>query len=256
MWRRVYEEGYGGKILRILKDMYRGNKGCFRFDGIKTKMMDRNRGVRQGCVLSPLLFSLYINKVVKELRDCGKGVWVGGVQIPLLVFADDIVLCASSRADLRVMMDILMKGMEELELDISEKKSMVMKCGEKQVWLEDDESEDEDWGEKVEFGDSKVIRLDNGSDYKYLGLMVSNLGTWFVGDREGDEVIMEKLRKVVGLIRGEAEGSYDRIFIGSKLWEAVAIPSVMNEGQVLLLTTGCVILITLIMNIISYGSTE
>ena len=41
------------------------------------------------------------------------------------------------------------------------------------------------------FGETRTIRIDNGDDYKYLGLMVSNLGVYFVGDREGDKFVME-----------------------------------------------------------------
>ena len=240
LWNRLREEGYGGKVLRIIQDLYRENKGCFRFEGIKTEMMDRTRGVRQGCVLSPLLFSLYINGVIKEMQNSGMGAMVGGERIPLLVFADDIVICARSREELRKMMGILIKGLDDLELEISETKSMVMKCGEKQIWMEEDESEDdEDWGENIVFVDRKVIRISTGTDYKYLGVMVSNLGVWCAAGREGDDVVLDKFRKTVGLIRSEAGDSFDRVYVGSKLWEAVGIPAVLYGGEVAEVGLGC-----------------
>lgn len=54
-------------------------------------------GLRQGCPLSPLLFAIYINDLMREVNEEGGGVMVGGKTISLLLFADDIVLLAASR---------------------------------------------------------------------------------------------------------------------------------------------------------------
>ena len=59
------------------------------------------RDLCQGFVLSPLLFSLYINNLVSELkpRDCG--VLCSGMWVAILLFADDTVLLAESAEDMR-----------------------------------------------------------------------------------------------------------------------------------------------------------
>ena len=51
-------------------------------------------GLRQGCVLSPLLFSLYINSLVEKLEAAGVGVECRGRLITALLYADDAVLLA------------------------------------------------------------------------------------------------------------------------------------------------------------------
>ena len=54
-------------------------------------------GLRQGCVLSPLLFSLYINGVVTRLHDGKCGVQCGGDMVLGLLFTDDMPLVASTK---------------------------------------------------------------------------------------------------------------------------------------------------------------
>ena len=58
----------------------------------QTEWFDLSTGVRQGCVMSPILFSLFINGLAKKINEVGKGVEVGGRQVRLLMYADDIVL--------------------------------------------------------------------------------------------------------------------------------------------------------------------
>ena len=58
-------------------------------------------GLRQGCVLSPLLFSLYINGVVKKLREAKVGVRCGEEQVPALMFPDDMVILGEGEEELR-----------------------------------------------------------------------------------------------------------------------------------------------------------
>ena len=127
LWERVAEEGYGGKMLRILKEMYRDNKVSLRLGNIRTKKMNRTKGLRQGCVLSPFLFSVYINKMIKRLETSGLGIELGGKRIPLLVFADDIVLCAEDEQQLGEMLNIIWEETQELRMTISQEKSMVMR---------------------------------------------------------------------------------------------------------------------------------
>ena len=51
-------------------------------------------GLRQGCILSPLLFSLYINSLVSKLKEAEVGVMCRGQLISALLYTDDAVIFA------------------------------------------------------------------------------------------------------------------------------------------------------------------
>ena len=53
--------------------------------------------------MSPILFSLFINGLAREINEKGKGIDVGGRRVRLLMYADDIVLLAESARDLQNM---------------------------------------------------------------------------------------------------------------------------------------------------------
>ena len=57
----LQNEGIGGKFLRILNSMYSSLQSCVRVEGGLTDFFNCPKGVRQGCVLSPTLFSIFIN---------------------------------------------------------------------------------------------------------------------------------------------------------------------------------------------------
>ena len=76
-------------------------------------------GSRQGCILSLLLFSLYINSVVTRLHDGKCGVQCGGDMVPGLLFADDTPLDASDKEGLERSLEVLVKWCEEWGVTIN-----------------------------------------------------------------------------------------------------------------------------------------
>ena len=71
LWDKLIHYRVEGKFLNIIKSMYEKVKSCVRSKSAITNFFNYNRGVRQGCLLSPLLFSLYINDLVNHLETDG-----------------------------------------------------------------------------------------------------------------------------------------------------------------------------------------
>jgi len=85
------------------------------------------RGVRQGCSLSPLLFIIYDEALVREAtRNKEVGIKVGGQVISMIRYADDKVVVASSEKTLRRLMDNIIRVTVDHGMKINVKKTTVM----------------------------------------------------------------------------------------------------------------------------------
>ncbi len=83
------------------QEMYEKVESCVLVNGQQSEWFDVEVGVRQGCVLSPVLFSLFIDGIAKELKKNGFGIQLeegDDDKFGLLMYADDIVLIANDKA--------------------------------------------------------------------------------------------------------------------------------------------------------------
>ena len=94
-----------------------------------------NVGLRQGCVMSPLLFNVYMDGVVREVnvRVLGKGLELlsangGRFDINQLLFADDTAQVADSEEKLCRLVSEYGRGCERRKLRVNVSKSKVMRC--------------------------------------------------------------------------------------------------------------------------------
>ena len=100
LWGLLEKLGINGKFLRFLKALYEDSSCRVK---VHDKLSDKfgiKSGLREGCVLSPLLFSLYINGVMARLHAGNCGVQYDGDKLPGLLFADDTSLVARDKDDL------------------------------------------------------------------------------------------------------------------------------------------------------------
>lgn len=114
--------GVDGKELQLIeKNLYFKQKVAVRVDGELSDRMEIKQGVRQGCVLSPNLFSLYVEMIMRE----GKGLEhlkVAGQNISNIMYADDTVLIADAEVKLKILLERVNWASEEKGLNLSLKK--------------------------------------------------------------------------------------------------------------------------------------
>ena len=165
LWHILEEIGIKKQTTRRLKKVYEETKAVVKTEDGVTKEFHTCKGVRQGCVMSPLLFDLYIADIDKYMSKRGiGGIKLGNDRIWSLAYADDMVLLAKNRVGLMDMMDTLRRFLKEkgLELNIDKTKVMIFnRNGKEKIgkWL---------WEGR---------ELEEVSSFKYLG---------FVFNRKGD----------------------------------------------------------------------
>lgn len=98
LFQKLNAMGMGQRFIASLEALYRNGTGSVWAKNGISPSFPIECGVRQGCLLSPQLFALYINDLAVGLPH---GMKVGGIVISALMYADDIVILAESAVDLR-----------------------------------------------------------------------------------------------------------------------------------------------------------
>jgi len=82
-------------------------------------------GVRQGGVLSPILFAvgLYVNDIIGKLSRSNHGCRIGELFLGCIMYADDLILISASLCDLQSMISICTEELESLDMTLNVKKS-------------------------------------------------------------------------------------------------------------------------------------
>ncbi|GFO41281.1 endonuclease-reverse transcriptase [Plakobranchus ocellatus] len=111
--------------------MYWEQTAVMRIENKTSTFQDIKRGVRQGCVLSPDLFSLYSEIIMRNLEN-HPGIKVGGQNINNLRYVDDTVLIAENKEDLQKLLNIVEEESRKKGLELNSKKTKVMVISRKQ----------------------------------------------------------------------------------------------------------------------------
>jgi len=114
------EVGLDGKDLRILGNMYWNRTACLKLDEDITDDAKILRGVRQGCILSPLIFNLYSEKIFKEaLNGIEEDIQLNRARINNIKYAEGTVILADNIAGLQTLMDHIAQNSHQLGLNIN-----------------------------------------------------------------------------------------------------------------------------------------
>lgn len=111
----------------IIKQLYWNQTAAVRTENLLTTRIDIQKGVRQGCVLSPLLFNLYSDIIFQNaLEDAIEGIKINGEVINNLRYADDTAIIAESADDLEQLLARLNREGQRLGMKINTTKTKIM----------------------------------------------------------------------------------------------------------------------------------
>ena len=152
-----------GKVLELIKDIYKKAKCAIKVKDSVTEFFDYNKGVRQGCPLSPILFNIYVNDIFKIMNENNRSTIFLNKNDPInaLMFADDLILLSGSEEGLQKQMNKLNKYCETWKLNINLKKTkiIIFNRGSRLI--------------KSEFKINNLV-ITNIKSIKYLGLTAKN----------------------------------------------------------------------------------
>ena len=96
LFYKMLSRGMSSKFVRLMIYWYINLHCAVMWKSILGDSFIIQCGVRQGGVLSPYLFSLYIDDVIEDLRKSGYGIYVGNIFTGCILYADDIPLLSCS----------------------------------------------------------------------------------------------------------------------------------------------------------------
>ena len=114
LWEILKEMGITDHLTCLLRNLYAGQEATVRTGHGTTDWFQIGKGVRQGCILSPCLFNLYAEYIMRNagLEEAQAGIKIAGRNIYNLRHADDTILMAEREEELK---SLLMKVKKETE---------------------------------------------------------------------------------------------------------------------------------------------
>src|SRR5574340_1267238 len=127
-WKILQEMGIPDHLICLLRNLYAGQEATVRTGHGTTDWFQIGKGVHQGCILSPCLFNLYAEYIMRNagLEEAHAGIKIAGRNINNLRYADDTTLMAESENELKSLLMKVKVESEEIGLKLSIQKMKIM----------------------------------------------------------------------------------------------------------------------------------
>lgn len=165
LWTKLINQGIDENMLKIIQSLYQNVKSCIKYNGFLSEYYRNTIGLFQGEILSPILYSLYVNDCeMCFIRENCPSVEIGLINLFLIMYADDTVLLAESPKSLQEMIDTLYKHNNDckLTLNVDKTKIMIFRNGGRQ-------RENEYWT-------YNNVNIDVVDEFNYLGMLFNYNG--------------------------------------------------------------------------------
>ena len=125
MWKILKEMGITDYQICLLRNLYAGQEETVRTRHGTTDWLQIGKEVRQGCILSPCLFNLYAEYIMRNagLDEAQGGIKIAGRNINNLKYADDTTLMAESEEELKSLLLKLKEKSEKIGLKLNIQKT-------------------------------------------------------------------------------------------------------------------------------------
>lgn len=161
MWSALKSFGVPQKIINLIKSMYNGYQCQVLHEGQLSDPFKVEIGTRQGCLLSPLIFLLVLDKIMAEVTKIRRGIqWGLTNRLEDIDFADDICLLSQNLNDMKNKLEDLRKEAAKAGLKINVKKTKRMDINHKR-------------NEDIVLDGGVIERVES---FQYLGSIITTSG--------------------------------------------------------------------------------
>ena len=142
LWKILKEMGIPDYLTCLLRKLYAGQEATVRTGHETTDWFPIGKGVRQGCILSPCLFNLYAEYIMRNdgLEEAQAGIKIARRNINNLRYADDTTLIAEREDELKSFLMKVKEQSEKVGLKLNIQKTKIMASSPITSWQIDGET--------------------------------------------------------------------------------------------------------------------
>ena len=210
LFQKLLDHNINGKFYDILTKLYTEDKACVKIGNNITDTFIINQGVKQGCILSPTLFNVFLSDLQNNLEtpNCEPVEYVSNEVLGCLMWEDDLVLLSKSETGLQHMLDNLQSYTAENGLRINTLKTKIMIF----------DKSDRHMRRKFSFG--QVIS-ETTREYKYLGFLITPSGEVNTGIKD----LKDRAHKAFMKLKSRLGDSFRKhLQISIKLFDSLIKP--------------------------------
>lgn len=126
---KLMERNFPSQLLNIFIQWFQISLTCVRWDGHYSFFFRLLAGVRQGGVLSPYFFAIFIDDIVLAVNRTNVGCYISGKCVSIILYADDIILIAPSVEGLQKLLTVCEKALVAIDMQINVNKSKCLRFG-------------------------------------------------------------------------------------------------------------------------------
>ena len=142
LWKILKEMRIPDHLTCLLRNLYAGQEATVRTGHVTIDWFQIGKGVRQGCILSPCLFNLHAEYIMRNtgLEEAQAGIKIAGRNVNNLRYADDTTLMAENEEELKILFMRVKVESEKVGLKLNIQKTKIMASSPTTSWEIDGET--------------------------------------------------------------------------------------------------------------------
>ena len=217
---RLLQYNISGNFYKLIKNLY-SKSSCFvKLGSKRTKSFEYTRGVRQGCILSPLLFNLFLNELSISLENSNETdsfYLPNGQKLSSLLYADDLILMSKSEVGLQNSIKLVNDFCSQWQMSVNEKKTKVMIFCKKET-------------DKIKQSSFTLngTNLEIVKEFSYLGVKISSTGNFSNHQIQSKEKALHAFYKITNI----TEFKHLKPKLACKLFDSLIKPILTYASEI------------------------